>query len=645
MLQFFRNFFNSKLGIGITLGFVGLIALAFAGGDVANNGGFGGVAGGDRAATVGKKRIGTAALSQAATSALENMKQDNPRLSMKAFLAQDGLSQVLDQMIDRNAIGAFGEAHGIIAGDRLVDSEIAKIPTFRGPDGSFSETAYKQMLQQRGLTDQLVREDLGQGLVAKMVLVPASFGTTFPRDMALRYAALLREHRVGSIGLVPSAAFAPKTPPTDAELTAFYAKSRNSFIRPERRAIRYAVFDGSALKSVAAPTDAEIAARYNANKALYSASETRKLTQLIAPTEAAARAIMAEVAKGTPLDKAAAEKGLSTAGIPALDKQALSTQASQAVADAVFAAGKGALAGPAKSALGWHLIRVDGIENKPARSLEQVRGELFTQIAAEKRRTALSDFTARIEDEFDNGGSLSDVAKELAVNLTTTEPLTADGQVYGQPGKTAPVELAKVIQTAFAMERENQPQLAEIEAGKKFLIYDVTTITTSAPAPMAEVKDALIAGVQMEKGATAAKAAAQKAFDAAKKGTDLAAAMASVGAPLPPVQRIDMGRMQLTQMGQQVPPPLTLLFSMAEGTAKLLPVPGNRGWYVVALKDIVPGAVQANDPVLPQAQKELGGIVGREYADELRRAIRAEVGVKKNDTAIAAVRSQLNGGN
>ena len=31
MLQFFRNFFSSKVGIGVTLGFVGLIALSFAG--------------------------------------------------------------------------------------------------------------------------------------------------------------------------------------------------------------------------------------------------------------------------------------------------------------------------------------------------------------------------------------------------------------------------------------------------------------------------------------------------------------------------------------------------------------------------------------------------------------------------------------
>ncbi len=105
-----------------------------------------------------------------------------------------------------------------------------------------------------------------------------------------------------------------------------------------------------------------------------------------------------------------------------------------------------------------------------------------------------------------------------------------------------------------------------------------------------------------------------------------------------------MNREQLAQRGQQVPPPLALLFSMAEGTAKLLRAPNNRGWYVVTLKDIVPGQVAANDPILAAAQKELGQIAGREYAEQLRKAIRAEVGATRNDAAIKGVRTRLDGG-
>ena len=152
--------------------------------------------------------------------------------------------------------------------------------------GKFSEATFRQALQQRGISEKLVRMDLEQGLVARQILVPAAFGAVVPRELATRYATLLREHRTGAIAILPSAAFAPATPPTEAELSAFYAKSKDRFIRPERRVVRYATFGEESLKTVPAPTEDQIAARYNAAKAQYSASETRKITQMIVPTEA-----------------------------------------------------------------------------------------------------------------------------------------------------------------------------------------------------------------------------------------------------------------------------------------------------------------------------------------------------------------------
>ena len=121
--------------------------------------------------------------------------------------------------------------------------------------------------------------------------------------------------------------------------------------------------------------------------------------------------------------------------------------------------------------------------------------------------------------------------------------------------------------------------------------------------------------------------------------------MAALKLPLPPVDAIDLNREELAKMQRQVPKPIALMFSMAKGTVKLLRAPNNQGWFVVLLEDIVPGNVPANDPILISAQRELGQIAGREYGDALRRAIRAEVVVKRNDSGIRAVSNQLGGGN
>ena len=174
---------------------------------------FGSVTGGERVASVGKREISTADLSQAATSALDQLKQRDPRLTMKDFVAGGGLDNALDQLIDRAAITEFGAAHGIVASDRLVDSELTKIDAFKGVDGKFSEQAFRAVLAQRQLSEAAVRHDIAQGLVIRQLLVPAAFGARMPAEAVTRYAALLTERRSGAIALLPAAAFVPKGEP------------------------------------------------------------------------------------------------------------------------------------------------------------------------------------------------------------------------------------------------------------------------------------------------------------------------------------------------------------------------------------------------------------------------------------------------
>jgi len=642
MIGFFRSMFQSRIGLIFTLGFVALIALAFASSDITGTG-FGGVAGGDRAATIGEATIGTAALNESVSNAFNRAREEDSTLTMQRFTAQGGVENVLESMIDRFAIAEFGRAHGLVASDALVGSEIVKIPAFQGADGRFSEAAYRQVLAQQQLSDKAVREDLAQGLVAKQVLVPAAFGASAPITLALRYAQLSRERRKGEIVLIPSASFVPTAPPSEEALAAFFKANRAAYTLPERRTLRFATFGEEAIKNRRGPTDAEIARAYETDKAKYAASETRTTTQVIVPTEAAARALEAEVKGGKALDAAARAKGLLPSQA-AVTRTQMAAQSSAAVADAVFKAEKGALVPPAKGALGWHVARVDGITQKPAQSLADVRGEIVARLDTKLRRDALSDLTAGLEEAFEGGGNLGDSARELGLTLTTTAPLTANGQVFGKPGETAPPALAKVLQTAFLMDRENQPQLAEIEPGKTFLVFDLANIMASAPPLLAQIRARVIADWGKAQGAIKAKAAADKALAALARGGSLDAALASAGARGVQRNAIDLGRQELVAQGR-VAPPLALLFSMAERTAKKLEAPGREGWFVIRLADIEPGKVEPGDPALPALTRELGGLAGREYAEQLRTALRREVGAETNAAAVRAVRSRLTGGN
>lgn len=644
MLSFFRTTLKSKIGAAIALAALLLIAIAFASGDIAGLRNSAGLASSGTVATVGSDAIDASQLAQGANRALERIKQQQPTMTMKLLVTQGGVEQVLDDLINRTALFVFGKDHKIAISDRLIDSEIAQIPAFQGVDGKFDQNTFRQALAQQGIPEKALRDDIAHNLVAQQLMVPATFGSVMPEYAARRYAALLTETRLGLVVALPSMVFAPTGDPMDAQLDAFYKSHTNQFVRPERRVIRYAAFGEDALKNPPAPTDAEIAARYAANKATYAAQDKRRVTQLIVPTEAGAKAIADEVQSGKTLDVAASAKGLSTAKLDFFSKEELSRQFSAQVADAVFAAPVGKLTAPAKSPLGWHVLRVDEEQKKPARTLDEVKAELSTQIAEEKRRKAFADMLAHIEEQFDNGSNLQDVAKQMGLEVKSTAPVTADGRIYGTADQTVPDDIKPVLATAFTMEQE-QPQVAPAIPGKTFVIYDVTNIAASAPAPLAEIKDDVKLAWKLDAGTQAAKAAALKMQAEIRKGTPLEKAIAGVGKPLPPVQQIGMSRPMLAEAlraGKEVPPPVSLMFHMAKGTVKVQSAARERGWFVVLLKDIQPAKVDSEE-LVKGTQHELGQQLEQAYGDALTAAVRKEVGVTRNAAGIKAVRDQLGG--
>ncbi|OYU37000.1 peptidyl-prolyl cis-trans isomerase [Novosphingobium sp. PASSN1] len=645
MLALIRSITKSRIGVAFALVFLGLIALSFAGADI-SGAKFGGSGNADRAVTVGSAHIGTVDVQKAMTNALENARSESPTVTMKDFVAQGAMEQVVDSLVDRAAVMEWAAQRtvGMGVSNRLIDSEIAKMPAFQGPDGKFSQETYKALLGQKGISDALLRDDVAKGLMARQVLIPAGVGAAMPQSVALRYVAVLTETREGSVQLIPSSAFAPKTPASDAEIAAFYKQNGARYQRPERRTIRYAIFDAATIRNAPAPSEAEIAARYKLNAAAYAPTETRAFTQVIVPTEAAAKALAAEIAGGKSIEAAAAAKGLSASKIPAVARPKLESEASSAVAAAVFGGTRGQIVPPAKGALGWHVIRLDSVTQIAGKSLDQARPEITAVLGAEKRKAALADLSAKFDEAFGSGTGLADVAKEAGLTLITTDPLQADGTVPGRTDIKPNADVMPLLQAAFGMEREGEPQVAEIKAGERYVIFDVGQITPAAPPPLAEVKDKVLADLDTERGYGAAKAATDKLMAALAKKVPLAEALKTLGVAVPPAQAVTMPRQQLNAMQPKIPATLQLMFEMAQGTAKKLDVPNKGGFVVVSLSKITPGVIKADDPLVARARTELAQITGREYVDQLRAAVREAVGVKRNDAAIAALRTQLVGG-
>ena len=642
MISSIRRFFESKFGLPIFIGFLVIVALAFAAADITGST-FGGVAGGDRIAVVGDERVAASELDSAAQSGLEQVRQQDPTMGMSEFVEQGLLDEVLRQLFDQYAVGNYAEELGLRAGRNLINSEILQIPAFRNVSGEFDEQVYQQALRAQGLSDDMLRGDLKDGLLQQMLLRTALAAPQLSEQAARQYASLVLERRSGAIALIPSAIYAPEGEPEEGEIEAYYEENRAQFRRPERRVLRYATFGADTVLADIEPTGDEIAARYESDRDAYSARERRAISSFVVPTEEAARSLVERVRGGLSLEAAAQQAGFQISSSGLREREAMANETSSAFAEAAFEAGEGEIVKPARGALGWYVARVDEVEQLPERSLAEASEQIAQQILQEKRAAALVDLSARIEDELYDGTALAEVAEAFDLEVVTTPPLLANGSVFGEPGAGVAPAIRPVLETAFEMD-ESEPQLAALGSADRFIIYDVSEVIPSAAPPLAEIREEVTTAWRRAEGSERAREAARRVLEKTREGTDFADALRAEEEPRFQVQPVDLSRRELlAQRGRQIAPPLVLLFSMAQGSTKLLEAPQDMGWYLVDLEEVETGEIPADDPVIAQTRRQFAPTLADEYRRQLTRAIREEVGIERNDDAIEAVRRRLAG--
>jgi peptidyl-prolyl cis-trans isomerase D len=647
MLTFFRRALSSW----VVLGLLGLLIVAFIVTGVGTPSGLGtdSLGGsGDAIATIDGEKLRTSEITRRADSELRAVRAQSPEnkdLDMAGFVAQGGIDQTITQTIGARALELWAREQGMTASDKLIDGEIGSIPAFAGPTGKFDRQAFDAILQRERISEKDLRADLAGDLIRRQLLIPITGATRAPASLVAPFASLLLEARSGTIGVVPTQSMGTATPPSDGEITTFYAKNLSRYTIPERRVIRYALF-GRDQAAAAAPSEAEIAAFYKANAATYAGKQTRTLSQVILPDEAKARALAAAVRGGTTFATAAQAQGFGAADIAIGDRSQadLAKLASPAVAAAAFAAAQGAITDPVRSPLGWHVVKVDAIKTVAGRSLDQARAEIAASLAKQKTDEALSATVAKMEDEISGGSSFDDVVKAHKLTVVTTPPVLASGQSPDQPAFQAPPELSVLLKNAFLASPDEDPTVETIGAGQQFALLGVQRVIPAAPAPLATIRAQVAADVAADRAFARAKQVADGIVAKANSGVPLAKAFTDTGLKLPAPEPAGGRQIDLARSQRAAPPPLALMFNMRAGDTKVLAAPNRQGWFVIHLDKIVQDDARKTPGLIEATRGQFVEVLGREYAEQFSNAVQKSLGVTRDAAAIARLKASLAGG-
>lgn len=615
-------------------------------------GGFGGIdslSGGggttDQLVSVDGQPITAPQVSELVNRAYARAHDQQPTLQMAAFLGQGAWDQTLEQLIVTGAVQHYGAARGLTVSRAMVDREIVNIPAFRNFTGRFDQNSFRGALAQQGVTEAQLRDDISRSLMQRQLLGPVALGVRTPEGIAREYASLLLERRRGTVGVVPTAVMLAGIEPTEAQLGQFYQLNRAAFTIPERRVLKYALISAAQVPAQATtPTEAEIAAVYRNSTAAYGPRETRSLQSIVLPDRAAAQAFAQRVRGGTSFIDAASQAGFSARDVTFADQRRdqFTTATNAEIATAAYGAAQGAVVGPIRSELGFHVVRVDRVTTTPARPLEAVRADIARAIETRKRTEALAQLVTRAEDAIADGSSFEEVARTEHLTVVTTPALTAAGQpVAGSPPFQAPPELRPLVRPAFDIDADDpEPVVEPIQANERYALLGVDRVLPAAPPPLAQIRDRVRAAYVQRAALLRARAAAQAIAERINRGMPVAQAFAQAQLRLPPPQSVNTRRIDIAQ-SQNVPQAIRTLFTIPEHRAEIVAVPNGAGYFVVAHEQRTPGDGATNPALIANTRQQFQSVGSEEFAQQFARAVQLAAKVRRNDGAIVAERRRV----
>ena len=198
-----------------------------------------------------------------------------------------------------------------------------------------------------------------------------------------------------------------------------------------------------------------------------------------------------------------------------------------------------------------------------------------------------------------------------------------------------------MVTAAFTAADGDPPQLVQTNPDGSFAVVAVGAISPAAPRPLSQIRDRVVADFTADRRRQAARRLAGQVLAKVNGGTALPQALAAAGAPA--ARPISATRAQLAQAQGGAEPALALMFSMAQGSAKLLEAPQGAGWLIVKLNQVERADASRNPAAIAGARGDISRLIGRELAEQFARAARSELGVKTDSNALARVRKDLSG--
>ncbi len=429
----------------------------------------------------------------------------------------------LKGLIDRQLLLQGAAAADFALSDLALDQMILQESQFQ-VDGKFNADRFDMVIRQMGYTRQQFRQMLREEMLV-MQLRAGLGASSFVTDAEIaEFARLEKQSR--DFATLTLKASTQGVEVSDADIKAFYDEHASEFLSPEQVQLEYVELKKDAFFDQVEVSEDELQSQYQ--KEIAGLAEQRRAAHILVEvndkiTDEQAKQELDDVqqrlskgeefsalAKEFSADPGSAANGgdLGYAGPGVYDPE---------FEKALYALKQGEVSAPVRSAYGWHLIKLLGVQAADVPSLDSLKEKITKDLKAEKVEQRFVEVSKELEDSAFESADLSQPAQELGLEIKVSE-------LFGREGGKDISSNRQILQAAFSeelLENAANSQLIELDPDT-VVVVRVKVHNKPEQLPLETVSSVIRDQLLMQRAAEAVKEKGEQLLAALREGKTLA---------------------------------------------------------------------------------------------------------------------------